>query len=157
MCQSIASWFPSDTIVGAIVGGIIGVSGTVAVLVFEYKKWRKGLRVEHLRHQRDRTEELFSRIYKSIGTSFENSVDGKTWEFSIDTQADVGFLCPPDLGKKIQESINLDPESDRIEAVRGALATISIHMKRHLAKLDQQIDEEIGVKPPKERIGRKQM
>lgn len=147
MCQPVASGFLNDTIIGAIVGGLIGVSGTVAVLVFEYRKWRKGLRVEHLRRQRERTEELFARIYMSVGTSFENGVDVETQEFSIDTQSDIAFLCPPDIREKIREAMNLDPDLARIDAVRGALATIVIHMKSHLAKLDQQIQEQIGIKP----------
>jgi hypothetical protein len=153
MCQPVASGLLSDTTIGAIVGGAIGLSGTVAVLVFEYKKWRKSLRLEYLRHRRERTEELFARIYKSVQTSFEVGVDGETQEFSIDTQGDIDFLCPPDVGEKIREAMELDPSVGRIDAVRGALATISIHMKRHLATLDQQIQEEIGTKPSRHKNG----
>ena len=135
----------SDTVIGAIVGGVIGISGTIAVLIFEYRKWKKGLRVEHLRRHRERMEDLFVRIYNSAGTSFEKSVDQNVQEFSIDTQTDIHFLCPQEVREKIREAMKLDPSKERIDAVRSSLATISIHMTAYLAKIDRHIEDELGI------------
>jgi len=90
-------------------------------------------------------EELFARIYKSIGESFEKTGETETQEFSIDTQGDIAFLCPPEVRDKIQENMKLDPAKDRIDAIRGSLASISIQMKDYLAKIDRQIEKELGV------------
>lgn len=135
----------TDTVVGAIIGGSIGVSGTIAVLIFEYRKWKKGLQLDHFRRRRKRMEELFARIYKSIGESFEKAGETETQEFSIDTQGDIEFLCPPEVRDKIRENMTLDPAKDRIDAIRGSLASISIQMKDYLTKIDRQIEKELGV------------
>ena len=135
----------TNTVVGAIIGGSIGVSGAIAVLIFEYRKWKKGLRLDHLRRRRERMEELFARIYKSIGESFEKAGETETQEFSIDTHGDIAFLCPTEVRDKIRENMTLDPAKDRIDAIRGSLASISIQMKDYLAKIDRQIEKELGV------------
>ena len=41
--------------------------------------------------------------------------------------------------------MKLDPAKDRIDAIRGSLASISIQMKDYLAKIDRQIEKELGV------------
>ena len=135
----------TDTVVGAIIGGSIGVSGTIAVLIFEYRKWKKRLRLDHFLRRRERMEELFARIYKSIGESFEKAGETEIQEFPIDTQADIAFLCPREVRDEIKENMKLDPTKDRIDAIRTSLASISIQMKHYIAKIDRQIEKELGV------------
>ena len=147
MSDPVIPCFLSDTLIGAIVGGLISLSGTIAFLVFEYRKWKKGLRIDHLRQQRERLEEIFARIYKSIGTSFENAASRDSLKFSIESQSDIAFLCPAKLREKIKEAIKLDPNVEYEEAVRHAMATIAIHMKQYLAKMDEQTMKQVGCNP----------
>jgi hypothetical protein len=72
----------SEAIVATFVGGIIALLGSAVALSFEYVKWRKQLRIERLRSKRDKYEILFSKVYASLVTSYEQCL-ASTLRFTL--------------------------------------------------------------------------
>src|SRR5881628_2033108 len=82
------SWQLSDALLGAIIGGAIGIAGSVITAVFQHRQWKRERLLEHLRRQRVELSEFFASV---ITKTEEGMKDGL---LSVDAMTDVYLLCP---------------------------------------------------------------
>jgi len=122
----------SETLLGVIIGGIIGLIPTLIVSFIEYKKWKKERNIAILQQKREKMEKLFDEAYEKIHQGMEEG------SFSIDMITDILRLSP----RKVSEAFDkmmLD-KNESIENQRTHLLEISIEMKNSLAEIDKDIE-----------------
>ena len=56
----------SDAFWGVLIGGLIGVSGTIATIVTQHKQWKTNRRLEHLQKKRDLLAEDFESFAEKL-------------------------------------------------------------------------------------------
>jgi hypothetical protein len=134
----------SEAILGTIIGGLIGLGGTIILLLFEYKKWRKDLRIAHLKEKREKYEKAFDSIYLELGTAFEKHIESSRVEYPIDLLSEISIALPDTVRDAIKS--NMPEKIDDVGTIRKALAQIRIQMKLYLSGIDSQIDRELGIK-----------
>lgn len=122
-----------EALVGVVIGGLIGIAGTVTGVCMEYQKWKKDRRADYLRSERARLEKLYTEISNRLP---DNIVDGK---YNIDLGTDILFRCPVDVSQAYRELIQ---EKDKTpETLRHHLFRIFAAMKQSLADIDRKIEE----------------
>ncbi len=123
----------SEALIGVAVGGVIGLFGSVIVLIVEYKKWSKDRKYNHLLRKRERMEALFLKVRTGFPADL---VKGR---FSIDAATDVLHLCPRSVQSVYWAAVQ-DHERTA-EKISGHLAALSMAMKAVLADIDKQMDD----------------
>lgn len=128
----------NSTLQGVIVGGIFASLGTIATLVFQYKKWKKEKRIEHLRNERTRLEPLFKKILEQTNQEMKGE------SMDSDVFADILYLCPEKVKSAYIEFLELkDPT---VEEKQESYFSISSAMKESLAEIDHRIERELDLK-----------
>ena len=126
----------NETIVGVIVGGIFASLGTIATLIFEFKRWKKEKKIEHLRLERDRLDTLFGVIFAKLFVSFrEDRIDPEML-------GDIVNRCPKEVfdsflsltHKWVSEPENRDKNFSRFV----------LDLKHFLGEYDKKIENEIS-------------
>ncbi|MBT3188562.1 MAG: hypothetical protein HN736_03975 [Anaerolineae bacterium] len=124
----------SDAFWGVILGGLIGISGTITAIIFQHKQWKTNRRLEHLQKKRDLLVEDFEsfaeklKIKEGSEIQFDDIVSDmylripKGTFIGIDMMNDYGDLKIPKNWEKLQTALTL-------------------RMSEYLAKLDAEIDE----------------
>lgn len=133
-----ASWQLSDALLGAIIGGSIGIAGSVITAVFQHRQWKRERLLEHLRRQRVELSEFFASVIKKTEEGMKDGL------LSADALTDVYLLCPAKVRVAI---VNMMRETDRTpERLKDHSLEIQIAMKESLRDLDRRMDRILGLR-----------
>jgi len=143
MLEPNSSWQLSDALLGAIIGGGIGIAGSVITAMFQHRQWKRERLLEHLRRQRVELAEFFASMIKK-------TEDGmKDGQLSVDAMTDVYLLCPSKVRVAI---VNMIREPDRSpQRLKDHSLEIQIAMKESLRDLDRRMDRILGLR----RVGKR--
>jgi hypothetical protein len=130
----------SESILGVIIGGIIGIIGGITgqwtASFFDSKKLKKEKKIEYLRIKRNELEKKYKEcsdlLYKSISEG----------EFEYDMIFNFRFIFPEKVLNAFDEMMEEDrndPETNNKHFV-----FITAEMKKSLAEIDREIEEEIN-------------
>lgn len=123
----------SDTLIGVIIGGIIGSAVPLANLFFNHYHWKRETKVEYLRSERMRLEKLFDETLNTFAESL------KTEKYSSDMYSDIMMFMPKDVLDQFMEFI-LDKGKDDKKR-KFAYADLAIAMKKVLKDIDLEIKQ----------------
>lgn len=123
-----------DTLIGVIVGGVIGYVAAITTLVVEHRRWRKEFKLQYLITERRRREEQCNRIKNLLVKGLDED------SCSIELAIDMWLRLPQktsqlieELWKKIDHS---QPEGKRELYQKAALV-----LGNYLAEIDEQIEK----------------
>jgi hypothetical protein len=138
----------SETLNGVIWGGIIASIVPVTTLVLNHFRWKKEAKLEYLKSERRRLEQLFSETLENLADGMDKN------SYPTKMLSDILILMP----KNISDRFNLWMDEKDKDASKGrfALFDISLEMKKSLAMIDDQIRELImkdysALLPPKDK------
>lgn len=126
----------SEVLIGVVLGGLIASIAPFLSLYFSEKRWRKETKINHLRQKRDKLETLFEKTLDKLSTAIsENS-------YPSDMMSDFDFIFPKEVSEKFEEMMG-DKEKDDLRK-KFHFYDISKAMKKSLADIDKEINNEIG-------------
>jgi type II secretory pathway pseudopilin PulG len=121
----------NDAIVGVIVGALLASVVPLVTLIIQQRRWRLEKKLEFLRSERRRMEELFDQSLKRI-------VDGMNEDsYSSELYADSLTLLPEEILNRFIVWIKNKAKDQ--DSARVAYTDIAVLMKKHLAKIDEEI------------------
>jgi hypothetical protein len=127
----------NEVLQGVIIGGVISLLGTALTLCFYDRQWRKEKKVEQLRLERNKLENVFTRMCDDVRSDLKT--DAKP--FCEDAVTDMVF-CPPKVESAFLSLINADPDIE--EKMKEKYFLLVCAMKDCLAEIDKRIDRELS-------------
>ncbi len=122
-------------LIGVIIGGLIVTVAQFITHFLNYRKWKKEIKIQHLRLRRDKLEQVFNKAKKEI-------LDGMTKNsYDIDMISDLQFYFPKEVFQSFEKIITGKEEREFNKKMLFFL--IIKEMKKSLAKIDEEIEEEI--------------
>lgn len=122
----------SDILIGVIIGGLIASITPVVTLIVDHRHWIRESKLEHLRSERKRLEDIYSknlkRFSKAIG---ENS-------YSSDMIMDFILTMPKDISATFKEFMS-DPNKTDAKSKKAYINTVLL-MKKSLSDIDKKIE-----------------
>jgi len=123
----------SETLIGVLIGGLIGSIAPFATLVFSHLHWKREANLAHLKSERTRLEQLFEKNIIRFGDAIkENS-------YPSDMSSDFIVLMPEKISElydNFMEKMDNSPERCRVVYLE-----MSVAMKSELAKVDKKIND----------------
>lgn len=127
----------TDTNLGVIIGGGIGIVAsivpTILAISFEYKKWKKGIRIENLRSKKNKLEQQYKEAIKKMEESIQTN------SYSVDTLSDFLVTFPESVGRAFIDM--MDDKNKGITQKQIHLITITTWMKSSLNEIDNKIEK----------------
>jgi uncharacterized protein YeeX (DUF496 family) len=121
-----------ETLVGVIVGGLIASVTPVLQLVYNHRRWKKEIRLNHLKERRARLEAKNNQLIEDLSKAiFEES-----WSAELTSQ--VTALMPKEAASRLDEYLGSKDKSN--EAKRFALHDIAFELRKAEAEIDRQIE-----------------
>jgi hypothetical protein len=137
----------SDTLIGVIIGGIIASVTPIITLFINNWRWRYEKKLERLKEERQRLEKKFEEILGKI-------VKGMTEDkFPIEMVSEMMVLMPKDVFDKFENWIKEEDKTP--EKAKFLIMEISVAMKKHLAWIDNQIEDLVTVRTRTKTIRKK--
>jgi gas vesicle protein len=122
-----------DTIIGVIVGGVIGSFIPLVTLFIEHYRWKRNAKLDYLKSERSRLEQLFNKTLKSLSSEMgENS-------YSSDTISDIILLMPKEISDRYSKF--LDEKKKTVASRKLVYMELTVAMKKTLADIDKEIKE----------------
>lgn len=125
----------SDAFWGVLVGGLIGVAGSLYTIWIQHKQWKTNRRIEYLQNKKERSLKDFQIFLRKLEDAPE--IGYADVEFGINIQT------PPEVHDEIlrwvadQDFDDIDNEDD----MRKYQKVVIKNMGNYLNKLDEEIDE----------------
>jgi len=121
----------SDTLIGVIIGGVIGSIAPFSTLVLGHYRWKREAKLEYLKAERIRLEGLFEKTLAKLAEGM------KKGSYSSDMTSDIVVLMPKEVSEKYWEFIT---DKDKTELKqKHAYMDLAVEMKKALASLDSDI------------------
>ncbi len=119
----------SETLKGVILGGIIASITPVITLLLNHFRWKKDAKLEYLKSERRRLEQLYSETMESLSEAM-----GKN-QYSTKILSDIMILMPKNISDEFHSWMKKgeDPTKGHMN--------IAVEMKKSLAEIDNQIKE----------------
>lgn len=128
----------SETLLGVIIGGLIGSIASLINLCFEWKKWRENKQIELYKARREKIENMLKIVIKNIDTAIN------TGDWTVDLYADMYAYLPNSINREI---LNLIREEDRTtENLRKHYIGVRLAMNEYLKEIDGKIDRLVGIR-----------
>ena len=122
----------SEALWGVIIGGVIALAPTLIVSFIEYKKWKKGKKIEVLQQKRVRMEKLFNDAYQKI-------LEGITKNsFDIEMIGKIMRLAPRNVSGQFDKMMS--DKNRTAENMREHSLLISVEIYNVLASIDKEIE-----------------
>lgn len=86
----------SETLIGVLIGGVIGVIAQVVTLVFNYLHWKRDAKLAHLRAERTRFEQLFKKTLARLGKTMQKN------SYPSEMMADIYVLMPKEISELLR-------------------------------------------------------
>lgn len=122
--------------VGVVVGGSIGLLGTILVFILEHEKWKKEKTIENLRIRKTDLEKRFETCLNNMEKTFETS----TW--NADSVFDVMYLFPENVVRAYHEIKITGTEKEKRESYYKLMG----EMKKSISEIEREIQEKIDRK-----------
>ncbi len=128
----------SETLWGVVIGGFIASITPTITIIFEYRKWSRERRIEHLKNNRNQLYEQFSSATEQLTKAVEEN------NYPLNLITDFDHIFP----KTVSDSFNalIQDEDKTMQAKKIHLFTISKKMKEHISAIDRRIELELGMK-----------
>lgn len=126
----------NETLIGVIVGGLIGIVGQFLIFYFDNKKWKKERIIEVLKMRRDRLEEKYNKCIEELRKSLETNLYGDS---ALDTIVKTFPQRVCDAYEEVLKNTKSTPEIRKQKVAMFILET-----KHHLNQIDQEIIDEIN-------------
>jgi hypothetical protein len=123
----------SETLLGVLVGGAIGVLGSLATLLVEQHRWRREKRLDYLKLKRSQLELQFKEIHQGVLRGLESG------RYSVDMVTTATYLVPERVAEGFQGFMAAPKQSHK--QVEEELYKLSMVMKRELAEIDARIQD----------------
>ncbi|MBI3597552.1 MAG: hypothetical protein HY203_10405 [Nitrospirae bacterium] len=121
----------SETLIGVIVGGVIASITTIASLIINDRRWRREMRHEYLKGERQRFEKMYSTTLDQLGGAMRKQ------SYPTQMYTDFMILMPKNIHECFKQWLD---EKDKNEDKRSfKYFELSALMKSHLAEIDEQI------------------
>jgi hypothetical protein len=122
----------NDTILGALIGGLVVSIVPVVSLGFEFRKWKRERLVTHLKTERERLSKLFDEIKEDLKSGMTKD------RYPFDMALNILRRCPRPVSKAFA---NLIAEKERTpENYKEHYVNIIKAMSEVLADLDKRIE-----------------
>lgn len=124
----------SETLLGVLLGGLIGVFGSMVALAVEHRRWRREKLLEYLRDRRRQLEVLYKEVHQGVTEGLKHG------RYDIEVVTNATYLCPRPVTDAFTEFMRSPKASE--EEVQEELYKLSMAMKNSLAELDRRISDE---------------
>lgn len=121
------------SLIGVVIGGLIGIIGQFGISFFDNKRWEKEKRIEHLRIKRSELDTKYKECMESLYESLKSNT------YSTASVFDAIYFFPVD----VKEAYRNVKEDGDIEVRKKSVWNVEAEMKKSLAEIDKQIDDEI--------------
>lgn len=122
----------NDTILGALIGGLVVSIVPVVSLGLEFRKWKQERLVTHLKTERERLSRLFDEIKEDLKSGMTKD------RYPFDMALNILRRCPRPVSRAFA---NLIAEKDRTqEKYKEHYVNIVKAMSEVLADLDKKIE-----------------
>lgn len=122
----------SDILIGVIIGGLIASITPVLTLIVDHRHWIRESKLEHLRSERKRLENIYSKNLKSFSKAIgENS-------YSSDMIMEFLLTMPKDISATFKEFMS-DPNKTDAKSKKAYINTVLL-MKKSLSDIDKKIE-----------------
>jgi len=121
----------SEALIGVLVGGLIASIAPIANLVIDHLRWKRESKLEYLKAERSRLENLFTENLEKFAEAMKNN------NYPSQVMSDIYILMPRIVTDEVDKWMS---EKDKTELKgKHAYLSISVEMKRALAEIDNQI------------------
>ncbi|MDP1646280.1 MAG: hypothetical protein Q8L71_12420 [Thiobacillus sp.] len=121
----------SDTLIGVIIGGLIGSIGPLSTLILGHHRWKREAKLEYLKSERIRLEGLFERTLKQFAEGIEEN------SYSSNMASDIMVLMPSEVSEKY---LDFMADKDKTDLkCKHAYLDLALAMKKILSSLDTEI------------------
>ncbi len=107
-------------------------------MIYSNYKWKKELKIEHLKIKRERLEKAFGVAHDAI---IKGTVENY---YPIDILSDILILFPESISEELKKLNNVVAENKSEDVIKTALFNFSIAMKKELAKIEIEIEKEVN-------------
>jgi len=122
----------SDILIGVIIGGLIASITPVLTLIVDHRHWIRESKLEHLRSERKRLENIYNKNLKSFSKAIgENS-------YSSDMIMEFLLTMPKDISATFKEFMS-DPNKTDTKSKKAYINTVLL-MKKSLSDIDKKIE-----------------
>ena len=123
----------SEALIGVLVGGLIASIAPIANLIIDHLRWKRESKLEYLKAERSRLENLFTENLEKFAEAMKNN------SYPSHVMSDIYILMPRNVADEVDKWMS---EKDKTELkAKHAYLSISVEMKRALAEIDNQIKE----------------
>jgi Na+-transporting NADH:ubiquinone oxidoreductase subunit NqrF len=121
----------SDTLLGVLIGGLIGSAVPLSTLIFNHLHWKQEAKLTHLTNERSRLEQLFEKNLERLGEAMANN------SYSSVMSAEIAMLMP----KRISVLYNnfMDDSDHSEKNCKIVYLEIALAMNKSLAETDRKI------------------
>jgi gas vesicle protein len=127
----------SDALLGVLIGGLIGISGTITTLIIQHKQWKTNKRLEYLQQKRNK----YAKDFEIFSKNFLQHFGGENYdEQKLDhyLATDIFLKFPKDVAGKIaSELIRFVNNDISAETTRR---DIMAELNSSLQEIDEEID-----------------
>lgn len=123
----------SDTLIGVIIGGLIGSISPFSTLILGHYRWKRESKLEYLKSERICLQGLFERTLEHFAEGMkENS-------YSSNMASDIMILMPSEISEKY---LDFMADKDKTELkCKHAYMDLALAMKKILSSIDADIRE----------------
>ena len=123
----------SEILIGVIIGGLIASITPVLTLIVDHRHWIRESKLEHLRSERKRLENKYSKNLKMFSKAIgENS-------YSSDMIMEFILTMPKDISTTFKEFMS-DPNKTEAKSKKAYINTVLL-MKKSLTDIDKKIED----------------
>ncbi len=119
----------SDTLIGVIIGGLIGSIAPFSTLVLGHFRWKRESKLEYLKSERVRLEGLFEKTLEQFAEGM------KANSYSSDMSSDIMILMPSEVTERFLDFMR-DEEKTELKCKHAYMA---LEMKKALSSVDTEI------------------
>lgn len=123
----------SETLLGVLIGGLIGSVAPLATLIFNHYHWKREAKLAHLKTERTRLEQLFEKNLALLGEAMANN------SYPSTMSAEIAVLMPKKVSEQYNNFMNGGDRSEK--ACKVVYLEIALAMNHSLATIDKKIDD----------------
>jgi gas vesicle protein len=121
----------SETLIGVVIGGLIAWVAPLMTLRFNERKWRFESKLNFLKTERDRLEQLYERNLERFGRGLSEDA------YSSEMTAEMFAMMPKEISEIYQKWIS---DSDKTDIDRKTVyLDLATAMKHDIARRDREI------------------
>lgn len=130
----------SEALLGVLVGGFIASIAPIVNLFLENRRWQRQTKLEFLKSERSRLEDVYARTYAGLVKMF--TAEKSSFEENIEMSGDLFVMLPKEVGEEFMNYAEKEERTKRDS--QHLLFKVNMHMKDSLAKIDDDIKKLIG-------------